>query len=462
MAERFDEELMLGYVEGDLTPAQRDQFERRLIADPRLRDLLTQMRRDRTALRDLDPQAAPPQLVEHVNHQLERQMLLGDASAPTGRPRSPRFTAGRIVAYSAVAAMLAVCASIVAITLQTTQSLWTMPGDDKYVVAMDMESSNAPADAMADKRDLDMQQRVGKAADARKFAAVEKAEARHETAFAQETVEKGGMPDVMVRDESRFAVQPLKVDGGVAVVDDGKVFPGESPRNLPGGELVPAEPVVEAVETVHMQLDVTTLDPPLCATNLIAYATTNNYEVISPVVEARPVVASQLSKRVDKIIKEAQDQDPDLVSKEIKPARTPRQIVIDMPADELPKLIDELNAIKGQRATIVPSNNVMIFRRSGREPNTDAMVQHAAQRMNEAPDPELPMARQIMAQRGRRPGLRTDWAAVINEQLPLSPVMPVLGPQTRVNLQVVVYKQDILGDNDTIESDGTPAGKTTR
>ena len=148
MAERFDEELMLGYVEGDLTPAQREQFERRLIADPRLRDLLTQMRRDRTALRDLDPQAAPPQLVEHVNHQLERQMLLGDASAPTGRPRSPRFTAGRIVAYSAVAAMLAVCASIVAITLQTTQSLWTMPGDDKYVVAMDMESSNAPADAI--------------------------------------------------------------------------------------------------------------------------------------------------------------------------------------------------------------------------------------------------------------------------------------------------------------------------
>jgi hypothetical protein len=115
MADRYDEEMFLGYVEGDLPEAQREQFEALMEEDPRLRNLVAQIIHDRNALRAM-PQVDPPaSLRERPVEQLERGMLLGpvepkrvSASQHRGRMFLPR-----LVTYGGLAAMLVLCVGLV-------------------------------------------------------------------------------------------------------------------------------------------------------------------------------------------------------------------------------------------------------------------------------------------------------------------------------------------------------------
>ena len=75
MADRYDENLILGYVEGELDAAQSAQFEALLAQDPRLRGLVEAMRQDRLALRDLPDAMAPAEVMERVNLHMERAVL---------------------------------------------------------------------------------------------------------------------------------------------------------------------------------------------------------------------------------------------------------------------------------------------------------------------------------------------------------------------------------------------------
>ncbi|MEX0774218.1 MAG: hypothetical protein WD042_00750 [Phycisphaeraceae bacterium] len=121
--DRYDENLILGYVEGDLPDDQRTQFEASLAADPVLRELVTALAADRAALRRT-PQVEPPDdLMEPVHQQLERSMLLDVPTEPAGiitPARSRRL--GRMLLVAGVAAMLGIVAGILVPIFQMTFS----------------------------------------------------------------------------------------------------------------------------------------------------------------------------------------------------------------------------------------------------------------------------------------------------------------------------------------------------
>ena len=114
MSEPYDEQLLLGYVEGDLTDAQRAQVEQWIAGDPRLGSLLEKLAGDRDALRALPEPETPSALMEDVDRVLERSMLLQfTLSDQEERVGEKRFIVRRIGAIAAAAAMLVVVTSVV-------------------------------------------------------------------------------------------------------------------------------------------------------------------------------------------------------------------------------------------------------------------------------------------------------------------------------------------------------------
>lgn len=149
MADRYDEEMFLGYVEGDLPPAQREQFEALMEEDPRLRNLVAQIVHDRNALRAI-PQLDPPaSLRERPVEQLERGMLLGPVEPKrAATPRRSRMYLPRLVTYAGLAAMLLLCVGLV-INILTDQNIRNIGGPDPVPgppIAAQPPTPETPAD----------------------------------------------------------------------------------------------------------------------------------------------------------------------------------------------------------------------------------------------------------------------------------------------------------------------------
>jgi hypothetical protein len=121
MSDRYDEELFLGYLEGDLSLEKTLEFEKLLVEDARLRNLVAQLVIDRHRVRNLPKESAPPDLMDRVNANLERSMLLGAPGSEVA-PASPfRFVkAGRYAALAALVALVAVISG----------GMWRMLNDD--------------------------------------------------------------------------------------------------------------------------------------------------------------------------------------------------------------------------------------------------------------------------------------------------------------------------------------------
>jgi len=120
MTQRYDQDMILGYVEGELADDQRARFESLLEDDQELRQLVSQMKLDRQALRGLGVQPAPVGLIDQVIQTHERAALLGDPAAPDPLPLSMpvhRWKLRRVLAYSAVAAVLLLSFGLVLQTL---------------------------------------------------------------------------------------------------------------------------------------------------------------------------------------------------------------------------------------------------------------------------------------------------------------------------------------------------------
>ena len=110
-----DPEVLLAYVEGELTGDEAATVERALRDDGALRSLVEAMRADRAALRAWPDEEAPAGLTDDAVQHLERGSLLGDAS---GRERGGRrWRIGPTLVYSGLAAALALAA---ALYVQTT------------------------------------------------------------------------------------------------------------------------------------------------------------------------------------------------------------------------------------------------------------------------------------------------------------------------------------------------------
>lgn len=113
-ANKFDHELLLAAVEGELTAAQRKQVEQLITEDSRVGNLLEAMRADRQALRAVPDPAAPHWLMDEIDRQLERDMLVG-AGAVDSHVDAVRdaHVFRRLMVYGAVAAMLAIVATVI-------------------------------------------------------------------------------------------------------------------------------------------------------------------------------------------------------------------------------------------------------------------------------------------------------------------------------------------------------------
>lgn len=134
MQDLHDENLILAYVEGDMPDPQRHEFKLAMMKDARLRRLVEQLQADRDGLRSLPAEAAPAQLMEHVQQHFEREMLLG----PQTRAAQPsRYTFNRIAAFAAMAAMIMLGAGLI------YQTFLTEPGSAARRPEVAMQSAPA-------------------------------------------------------------------------------------------------------------------------------------------------------------------------------------------------------------------------------------------------------------------------------------------------------------------------------
>lgn len=107
MTDRYDEQKLLDYLEGDLPEAEAHALKLAMLKDAQLRDLVERLQADRAALRAMPMEDPPADLMDRVHEQLERKMLLGGGADELERisgERRLRFT--RIGSYLALAAML--------------------------------------------------------------------------------------------------------------------------------------------------------------------------------------------------------------------------------------------------------------------------------------------------------------------------------------------------------------------
>lgn len=140
MSDRYDQDTILGYVEGELDDDQRASFESVIAQDHELRNLVAQMKLDRQALRSLGSKPAPIGMVDQVIQAQERAALLGEPEVPEPLPMVlpvSRIKLHRVLAYAGIAAVLLLSAAIVIPTL--------MPSD-----LLDRQSPIAQLDSDAD------------------------------------------------------------------------------------------------------------------------------------------------------------------------------------------------------------------------------------------------------------------------------------------------------------------------
>jgi len=128
MLDRYDHDLLLDYLEGELDADQRAQLDAALKDDPQLAALLRAMSDDRELLRSLPREQVPGEISQDLTQALERKMLLDDSAdeigpipiargrgLPTQPPRQRGW--GRVVGLTGLAAAVAIAAGVVVFQL---------------------------------------------------------------------------------------------------------------------------------------------------------------------------------------------------------------------------------------------------------------------------------------------------------------------------------------------------------
>ena len=166
MLDRYDQDLLLDYLEGELDSDQRAQLEEALKEDPQLAALLQAMADDRELLRSLPREEMPAELSHDLTHTLERKMLLDDSmddigpipiARNRGLPSEPTRGRGwgRVVGLTGLAASVAVAAGVVVFMLedplaQTANRLADQPAAEQDAV----EAAEAVDESVATTEDI--------------------------------------------------------------------------------------------------------------------------------------------------------------------------------------------------------------------------------------------------------------------------------------------------------------------
>jgi len=107
------EELLVGYLDGELIPTERDEVDALLQHDPEARQLLTELQATVRLLGQLARESAPEDLAEQVVARIERSALL------SARPRSARQRWARVSRWAGSVAAAAAAVIIAVLVVQT-------------------------------------------------------------------------------------------------------------------------------------------------------------------------------------------------------------------------------------------------------------------------------------------------------------------------------------------------------
>ncbi|HWA51070.1 MAG TPA: zf-HC2 domain-containing protein, partial [Dongiaceae bacterium] len=241
MAKTEDIEARLAaYVDGDIDDAARAEIEKHLAGNAQHRQLIAELMQQRDILRGLPREAAPQEVAEAVNSQLERAVLLGDIDAEAD---AASMRIGRWPQIRAIAAVLLFTASLAAVIyyllpsanerptlvddLRTMRPATPLPAD----AASPATASPAPALAMAPttlQTPSEQQQRA--------------------TLALNDTRGAAGAGQLELRDSPPAASTPLVLPSAEQVFRDMVTAPAARPSNLP---VPPATIVVCAIPTAN-------------------------------------------------------------------------------------------------------------------------------------------------------------------------------------------------------------------
>jgi len=129
MSEKFSEELISAYFDGEVTAEERAQVEALLQSDPAARRALEEIRSLSGLVRQMPAPPAPQELSAAVLQNIERQMLLGPPAAQTAPARSASPGAGRLPWIYGGGALAAAAVLFVAVSLLSNR------GDDGAEIA---------------------------------------------------------------------------------------------------------------------------------------------------------------------------------------------------------------------------------------------------------------------------------------------------------------------------------------
>lgn len=191
MDPRHDPDLILGHLEGDLSPEDEAKVQALREADPDFGALLDGMASDRNQLRAAPAAEPPAGLTDMAMADLERSMLLDDADdgiamLPPGRRR---FTLAPLLIYGGVAAVLTLTASAVLKSVQPPEPAQTVaaaPVAEPFDIASETIRTQRDL-ARRDRADVDFDSAKTPAADAvpdampRALAAAQQATKRLDT-----------------------------------------------------------------------------------------------------------------------------------------------------------------------------------------------------------------------------------------------------------------------------------------
>lgn len=114
MVDKHDENMLLGYVEGTLTDTELARVRMLMRSDPRLEEMLEGMKGDKARLKALPEPQAPQWLMDDVDQQLERAMLMEEGAARNEAiQHRQRQRMRRVIFNTSLAAMLLIVATVV-------------------------------------------------------------------------------------------------------------------------------------------------------------------------------------------------------------------------------------------------------------------------------------------------------------------------------------------------------------
>lgn len=323
MTKPYDEQLLLDYIEGNLSPSQRADLERRLQDQPQMLSYLRDMTADREALANLPEPEAPAWIMDEVDRRLERSMLL-DFNGPgvDSVVDRQRNVVRRIAMLSGLAAMFLITGLVVG------YSLWGF-GDPGMPVAQrsDPPSPSPTAVAMGkagpqamEVNQADVQSKPGAAMVAMgKSAGQRRAVSPSPPRLLAKVDDVAAAPDTQGLAERVDAAHALPANGDVA-------------------QVMAATDIEEAQRSGQWAAQ--QADPPMLATQSTMAPAMDNVEIVVQ-TDDLPSSVAQLNE-VTRNLRAAELRETMAMSKAAAKSDVVRRYTLTVPADQMPALFTQL------------------------------------------------------------------------------------------------------------------------